>query len=162
MQEQKMKVDRKKVDTKEFEIPETIFIRDIENRVFQGIILQCLSTIDGIALIEGNFIDNILGLAGSESIKGIIAEQDSKKHSVDIKIELNIRYGISIPEKADEIQMKVAEVVTNLTGLHVSSVHIVFKNVLSSEQMKKIAAPASASSTPSIKKLIEGDYNDEF
>ena len=30
----KLKVDTKKVDTKEFELPETVFIRDIENKVF--------------------------------------------------------------------------------------------------------------------------------
>jgi len=50
----KLKMDKKKVDTKEFEIPETVFIRDIENKVFQSIILQCLAEIEGISLIEGN------------------------------------------------------------------------------------------------------------
>ena len=44
----KLKVDNKKVDTKEFEIPETLFIRDIEDKVFQSIVLQCLAQIDGI------------------------------------------------------------------------------------------------------------------
>ena len=43
----KLKVDTKKVDTKEFELPETVFIRDIENKVFQSIVLQCLAQIDG-------------------------------------------------------------------------------------------------------------------
>src|SRR5215207_54179 len=84
--------DRKKgdvraIDTKELELPETLFSRDIENKVFQGIILHTLASIDGISLVEGNFIDNILGRSSPEGIKGITAEQDSKNSSVHIKIE---------------------------------------------------------------------------
>ena len=162
MTEQRMKVDTKKVDTKEFEIPETMFIRDIENRVFQGIVLQSLGSVDGISLVEGNFIDNILGRSGPESIKGIIAEQDNKNHSVSIKIELNIAYGYSIPEKAEEIQTKVADEITRLTGLHVSCVHIVFKNVISFEQMKKMNAAFTPAANPVASTLAEEEYNDEF
>lgn len=125
----KLKVDTKKVDTKEFELPETLFIRDIENRVFQSIILQCLSEIPGISLVEGNYIDHLLGRS-AEGIKGIVAEQDEKNHSVKIRIEVNIHYGVVIPEKADEIQTKVVQEVTRLTGLHVASVHVVFRNVI--------------------------------
>ena len=40
MNEKKKPGDIKKVDTKEFELPETLFIRDIDNKVFQGIVLQ--------------------------------------------------------------------------------------------------------------------------
>jgi uncharacterized alkaline shock family protein YloU len=160
MNEQKMKVDTKKVDTKEFELPETFFIRDIDNKVFQGIVLQCLGGLDGISLVEGNFIDSILG-RGSEGVKGILAEQDSKNHSVNIKIELNICYGYSIPEKAEEIQIKVAEEITRLTGLHVACVHLVFKNVISYEQMKKLNAALTPAANP-VKAFAEEDYNDEF
>jgi len=77
--EKKNSGEAKKVDTKEFELPETLFVRDIENRVFQGIILQCLSKIDGIGLPEGNFIDNILGRKAQDNLKGITIEQDEKK-----------------------------------------------------------------------------------
>ena len=84
MIEAKNKPTPKKMDTKEFELPDTLFVRDIENKVFQGIVLQCLSEIEGISLLEGNFIDNILGRKGSESVKGITSEQDNKNHSVSI------------------------------------------------------------------------------
>jgi len=117
-------------DTKELELPETLFVRDIENRVFQAIVLQCLAKIDGIGLVEGSFIDSILGRSPTDSVKGVFAEQDSKNRSVSIKVEIKVRYGILIPKKAEEIQAKVAEEVTKLTGLHVSCVHVVFKNIL--------------------------------
>ncbi len=164
MSEPKLKVDIKKVDTKEFEIPETVFIRDIENKVFQGIVLQGLSQIDGIALVEGNLIDSLLGRNAIESgIKGIFAEQDSKNHSVSIKVEVNIGYGFSIPEKAEEIQTQISEDITKLTGLHVSCVHVVFKNVVSPEQMKRFAGLVDQTKQqPILTSNVDEEYSDEF
>lgn len=157
MSDARVKIDNKKVDTKEFSLPETTFIRDIEDKVFQSIVLQCLSQIDGISLAEGNFIDHLLG-RDTERLKGIQAQQNDKTQTVQIKIEVNILYGISIPEKAEEIQMKIADDITNLTGLHVASVHIVFKNVLSSEQM----TPKEESSDPSNLRKMESNLDEEF
>jgi uncharacterized alkaline shock family protein YloU len=163
MNETKAKMDIKKVDTKEFELPETLFIRDIENRVFQGIVLQCLSKIDGITLVEGNFIDNLLGRgAGDSGIKGINAEQDSKNHSVNIKVEVNICFGYSIPEKAEEIQSKITDMIVKLTGLHVACVHVVFKNVISTEQAKRLAIEAAKEPHAATETSIEEEYTDEF
>jgi uncharacterized alkaline shock family protein YloU len=158
------KLQTKRIDTKELELPETLFVRDIENKVFQGIVLQCLSKIDGIALVEGNFIDNILGRTALEGVKGIIIEQDNKNYSVGVRIDVNICYGYSIPEKAEEIQIACAEEITKLTGLHVSSVHIIFKNVILSEQLKKSFLSDSAFAVPPVVlgSTIEEDYNDEF
>lgn len=152
---------KNKIDTKEFDLPDTVFIRDIENKVFQSIILQCLSEIPGISLTEGTFIDHLLGRS-SEGVKGIYAEQDPKKHSVDIKVEVNIAYGISIPEKAEEIQSAIAEQITNLTGLHVASVHVVFKNVVSDEYLKKLSQSLSQNPSPFAGETGGEEYTDEF
>lgn len=159
MSDVKGKFDIKKVDTKEFELPETTFVRDIDNRVFQSIILQCLAGIEGISLVEGNLFDHILGRSALEGIKGIYAEQDQKNHCVNIRAEVNICYGIVIPDKAEEIQTKITEEITKLTGLHVACVHVVFKNVINPEQMKKLGGPAAASSP---KNASNEEYTDEF
>ncbi len=162
MYDPKQKINKSKVDTKEFELPETVFIRDIENKVFQSIVLQCLSQIEGISLVEGNFIDHLLGRS-SEGVKGIYAEQDEKNHSVNIKVEVNILFGISIPNKAEEIQTKIAEEITKLTGLHVGSVHVVFKNVISLEEAGKISQHAAPQGPPSLMGTNLGEeYSDEF
>jgi uncharacterized alkaline shock family protein YloU len=158
MVEKKMPVDVKKVDTKEFELPDTLYIRDIDNKVFQGIVLECLNQIDGVTLVESTFIDSIFGRSTAEGVRGIQAEQDNKNHSVDIKLEVNIFYGVPIPEKAEEIQTKIAEEVTRLTGLHVSSVHVVFKNIVTAETKKasyQITSPVHYVSS-------QEDYSDEF
>jgi uncharacterized alkaline shock family protein YloU len=149
------------VDTKEFELPETLFVRDIENRVFQGIVLQSLSKIPGISPIEGNFIDNILGRP--EGVKGIHTEQDPKSHSISIKAEVNIAYGVSIPAKADEIQAKVTEEVTKMTGLHVSQVHVVFKGLMLPESPKKNTNPSTDAKQCCNKPVTVGkEYKDVF
>lgn len=157
-------MNNKKVDTKEFELPETLFVRDIENRVFQAIVLQCLSKIEGISLVEGNLFDSLLGRGPETGLKGIYAEQDHKTHSVSIKVEVNICYGFSIPEKSEEIQTQVTEMITKYTGLHVSCVHVVFKNVISLEQAKRISsALEKAREHPMVGEAnIEEEYSEEF
>ena len=127
-----------KLDPKEVDLPDTIFIRDIENRVFQSIAIRCLSGIEGITLIEGTLIDSLLGREGSDRIKGIYIEQDLKNHSINIKIEVNVAYGVSLPKKAEEMQNKLIEEITDLTGLHVACVHIVFKNLISDPEVEDL------------------------
>lgn len=160
MADRRPKLDSKKVDPKEFEFPETVFIRDIENRVFQGIVLQVLAQIEGITLLEGNFIDNLLGRNAGENIKGIYAEQDMQSNTIRIKVEVNVYYGVLIPDKAEEIQTKITEEITKLTGLHVAAVHVVFKNVVP-EAVQKGFFPVPADFVTPIKKDAE-EYSDEF
>jgi uncharacterized alkaline shock family protein YloU len=120
-----------KIDTKEFELPETLYSRDIETRVIQMIILQ-----------SGNLIDMLLGRE-IERIKGIYVEQDSKNPLVHVKIELKVDYGISIPKKAEEVQTKVVEEITQLTGLHVASVHVVVRGLnLLKNQEESVMTPS--------------------
>jgi uncharacterized alkaline shock family protein YloU len=164
MAEMYKKNENIKFDSKEFELPQTLMVRDIENRVFQGIVLQCLSKIEGINLVEGNFIDNILGRDSLEGIRGIHVEQDSKKQCVSFRVEVNICYGISIPQKADEIQNRIAEEVTKLSGLHVSSIHVVFKTIVQPGEVKSISELLSKSSNSPVLlgSDLEEEYNDEF
>jgi uncharacterized alkaline shock family protein YloU len=120
----------KQIDTKELELPETVFIRDIETKVFQSIALQTLSQIEGVETLEGNLFDNLLG-DGVDGVKGIHVDQDLKSHSVNVRIEINVAFGICIPEKAEEVQNKILREISRLTNLHVGSVHVIFKNLIS-------------------------------
>ena len=122
------------IDTKELELPETLFVRDVEGRVFQSICLQALARIEGVETLEGNLIDSLFGRDRQESAKGIFVEQDQKNHSVNIKIEINVAYGVCIPEKAEEIQTKLVEEISTITGLHVGCVHVVFKNLIAPKE----------------------------
>jgi uncharacterized alkaline shock family protein YloU len=157
MNQVKSKINLSRVDTKEFELPETLFVRDIETRALQSIVIHCLSKIPGITLVEGNFIENFFGRSAADGLKGIYAEQDSANHSVNVKVEVNICYGIPIPEKADEIQSLIAQEITRLTGLHVSCVHVVFKNIVLDDPEKKLVGPKTGSHKPSSEKVEKTD-----
>ncbi len=127
----------KLLDAKELELLETTFIRDVESRVFQSIALHCLSRIEGVELLEGTLIDSLLGRDGPGSVKGIYVDQDEKRSSVSFRVEIKVAYGIPIPEKAEEIQLKISEEVSRLTGLHVEKVHVIFKDLIFSGLAQK-------------------------
>lgn len=120
----------KGIDPKEVILPETLFIRDIDTKVFQSIIFECLQKIEGIAPIEGSLIETFLGGEKGERLKGIHVDQDEKNHSVKVRVDVNIAYGVSIPEKSEEIQNKIVQEISHWTGLHVSSVHVMFKGLI--------------------------------
>lgn len=150
------------VSSKELDFPETIFIRDIESRVIQAFVVQCLFKIEGVSLLGGNFIDNILGRDSVEGVRGIHVEQDSRNHSVSVRVEINITYGVPIPEKAKEIQENIAEEITTLTGLHVSCVHVIFKNVTIPDHTKKQIANVKNDNTPQEIEEMEDEFSDRF
>lgn len=153
-----------KLETKEVELAETLYVRDIDDRVFQAIVAECLTKIKGVALVENNLIDNIFSLGSSETIKGIHVEQNGNSHSVNIKIEVYICYGESIPEKAEEIQNRVTEEVTQCTGLHISSLYVRFRDVITEEASLRLTNEQKRASEKSFtgNKAAEEEYSEEF
>ncbi|MCP5509124.1 MAG: Asp23/Gls24 family envelope stress response protein [Chlamydiales bacterium] len=131
-----------RMDAKELDFPDTVFVHDVESRVFQAITVQALAEIEGIGLIEGNLFDNLLGREGHERIKGIHVEQDQKNHSLSVKLEINVAYGVHLPLKAQEIQAMVTARISELTGLHVATVHVVFKDLIRSMPVEEAAQPS--------------------
>jgi len=100
-------------------------------------------------------IDNLLQIANPDGISGVIITQDSKNHSVAVRVELNVAYGISIPDKAEEVQARISEEVTRYTGLHVSEVHVVVKDILLPNEGRE-----THSANHPIEEISEG-FNDQ-
>lgn len=121
----------------ELEVPETTFVRDIDNRVFQTLIAQLISQVSQVALAEGNFIDSLLGKRPYEGSRAIQVEQDHKRHALKIRIEVAVEFGVMIPEKAEEIQSLIGSELPRMTGLHISTVHVVFKSILQANSAPK-------------------------
>lgn len=159
MQDKKGKFEAKRVDTKEFELPDITYEVDIDTFVFQGIILKCLARVEGVELVAGNFIDNILGR--TESAKGIFVEQDPKAHSISVRIELNVAYGISIPAKADEIHTLVEKELTRLTGLRVAKIQVDFKALIPNHDNASQKGK-TASRQPDVMPPGSDEYGDIF
>lgn len=132
------------------------FGQEIEDRVFQSIALQCLAKIEGVSLIEGNIIDHLFGRSSTERIRGINVNQDAKTGALKVKVEVNMAYGICIPDKAQEIQHRIADEMKALTGLSVSGVHVVFKNLILPEMEKpKAQRPDGENDTPQVEAVGE-------
>jgi uncharacterized alkaline shock family protein YloU len=125
------------------DLTETVFLTDIENKVFQAIVFQTLQEISSIELIEGSIFDTLLGGEEGERMKGIHIECDEAQPTVNVKIELNILYGVCIPEKSLEIELKVKEKITQLTGFHVGLIHVTFKNVVCPKSLQELIDKAS-------------------
>src|SRR5690606_1940504 len=98
------------------------------NHVFHGIVEKTLARISGVALQGATIIDQMIGRP--EKFRGITATQDPSTQSIKVQLELSVKYGTNIPQKAEEIQAAVTEDLTNFTGLHVSEVHVIFKDLL--------------------------------
>ena len=112
----------------ELELPETLYVRDVEDRVFQAIVLRCVSEIRGVELVQGGFFKNFWGREAFDS--GVRIKQEHRNRSVSVRMQVNIAYGFPIPEKAEEIQTAVSEAITRLTGLHVSRIHVLFRGLI--------------------------------
>lgn len=115
---------------REMDLIETVCITDIDSRVFHAIVVHCLSKIKDISFIEGSLISHFLNRENADKVKGICIEQNCKNRSVNVKIEINALTGISLPEKAEEIQEELMKEITRFTGFHVGCIHVVFKNLL--------------------------------
>lgn len=143
---------------KELEFPETTYSSDIEDKVFQGIVLNALSKIEGIHLIDGSFLQSLIGKI--DKVKGIHIEQDPPNHSVKLEMEINVQYGVSIPDKAEEIQNIVSQEVTKMTGVHVSEVHVIFRGLVSPESQKDKNNPTST--LRELERSMQKELEDEF
>jgi uncharacterized alkaline shock family protein YloU len=152
----------KQIDKKELELPDTIFIRDIESKVFQSIVVRCIEAIKGVETLEGSLFDSLLGRDSLDGVKGVHVEQDQKNHAVNIRVEVNVAYGTSIPEKAEEIQAKIVEDISHLTGLHVGCVHIIFKNLISPKQEENIEAVVEKQIKRAKQASVLNKYDDEL
>ena len=116
-----------------------------------------LSQIEGVETLEGNLFDDLLG-DGVDGIKGIHIAQGKETHSVDVRIEINVAYGIRIPSKAEEIQTKIVEEISRLTSLHVGSVHVIFKNLITPKldrSLEEVIAQSLASATEKYEEVFE-------
>ena len=118
------------IEIEEQNTDEVVFVQDVENKVFQAIVVKTLMKIEGVRLLEeGSLIDDLLGREGQSRIKGVYIEQDLKSHSVAIKIEIELAYGLSLKRVAKNVQHAIVKDIKEFSGFNISSVHLVFKHL---------------------------------
>ena len=100
------------------EIPGSHYIAD---DVIAAIVFSAAAEVSGIYLPLG--IGNLAERFGKkQSPKGIRVEQNDDGVEIDIKVVAD--YGINIPNACKELQKKIAETVTELTGKEVLAVNV--------------------------------------
>ena len=79
--------------------------------------------VEGVAKMSGNITNEIVSKLGmknlSRGVKVILSED-----SVEIKLNLILKYGVSIPKTSEEVQERVKNSIETMTGLTVSEVNI--------------------------------------
>ena len=79
--------------------------------------------VEGVAKMSGNITNEIVSKLGmknlSRGVKVVLSED-----SVEIKLNLILKYGVSIPKTSEEVQERVKNSIETMTGLTVSEVNI--------------------------------------
>ena len=79
--------------------------------------------VEGVASMSGNMTNEIVAKFGVKNLtKGVVVEVADKM--VNVKLNLALRYGYSIPKTTAEVQERVQNAIENMTELTVSCVDI--------------------------------------
>ena len=85
---------------------------------------------DGVTRITGSsLVDNIAEFVGSKKILGRSIQISIQKSAVSVELSINIRYGVSLPKIASEVQREVASQLEELTGLQVLQVNVIIREM---------------------------------
>ena len=87
------------------------------------------SEVQGVSSMAGNATRDLIEKLGVKSLsKGVKIQVEDK--TVACAINVNMRYGYSVPETCAEIQEKVKTAIETMTGLEVTEVNIKVVNVV--------------------------------
>jgi uncharacterized alkaline shock family protein YloU len=93
--------------------------------------------IDGVAEMSGGIVGGISGLLGMKSLtRGVKVQIGPNETIIDVSIV--IEYGYRIPDVSRQIQQSVHQAIYNMTGIHVSAVHIHIESVHFNEDQKSL------------------------
>lgn len=87
-------------------------------------------SVEGVARISGNsLIDNLAEIIGSKKIQDRSISIRFEDTNVAIEISINVTYGFNLQEIAAEIQNRIVSSVQEMTGLTVTNVNVIIREV---------------------------------
>jgi uncharacterized alkaline shock family protein YloU len=100
----------------------------IAPEVLETIAALASMEIDGVAELSGGIVGGISDLLGMKSLtRGIKVQIGTNETIIDVSIA--IQYGYRIPDVSRQIQNSVQQAIYNMTGIHVTAVHIHIESV---------------------------------
>ena len=95
-----------------------------------AIVKRAACSVDGVTRITGSsLVDNIAEFVGSKKVLGRAIQIAIQKSAVSVELSINIRYGVSLPKIASEVQREVASQLEELTGLQVLQVNVIIREM---------------------------------
>ena len=102
---------------------ETVGTVQIADEVVAIIAGLAATEVEGVASIAGNITNELIGKLGMKKLqRGVKVEVAEGVVSVDL--DINIKYGYSIPKARAVVQEKVKSAIENMTGLEVADVNV--------------------------------------
>ena len=102
---------------------ETVGTVQIADEVVAIIAGLAATEVEGVASIAGNITNELIGKLGMKKLqRGVKVEVAEGVVSVDL--DINIKYGYSIPKASAVVQEKVKSAIENMTGLEVADVNV--------------------------------------
>ena len=102
----------------------------IHESVIISIVRKIASDTEGVSRISGNsIIDNIAEIVGSKRMQGRSISVQMGKSSVAVEVSVNLFFGYKLPEVAGNLQLSIEEEIKKITGLEVSNVDIVIREI---------------------------------
>ncbi len=102
----------------------------ISSGVISTIARRAACSIQGVTRITGNsLVDNIAEFVGSRKVLDRAIQIDVDGSTVAVTLSINICYGVSLPEIAANVQRAVADQIQELTGLEVSQVNVIIREM---------------------------------
>ena len=87
------------------------------------------SEVEGVASMAGNVTRDLIERLGVKSLSRGVRILVSE-NAVKAALNVNLKYGYSVPDTCAQIQYKVKTAIETMTGLHVTEVNIKIVNVV--------------------------------
>lgn len=102
----------------------------IHESVITTIVRKVAAETEGVSRISGNsLVDNIAEIVGSKRIQDRAISVQMGESSVAVEVTVNLYFGYKLPEVASALQTAIQEEIKKLTGLQVSKVDIIIREI---------------------------------
>ncbi|MDD6328263.1 MAG: Asp23/Gls24 family envelope stress response protein [Eubacteriales bacterium] len=84
--------------------------------------------VEGVSRLTGNMSKDLVSKLGKKNLASGVRIAISAG-SVIVDVSLELEYGNSIKKVSEEVQLKVAQAIENMTGLHVQKVNVMVSGI---------------------------------
>ena len=124
---------QKKTECTEAVVPQTGTPKGeirISRETISGIVRRVACSVDGVTRLTGSsLVDNIAEFVGSRKVLDRAIQIEIGPDGIAIDLSINIRYGVSLPETAANVQRTVADQIEKLTGLEAAQVNVTIREM---------------------------------